>query len=545
VHLPPGLLLLLLPALVSARTFPEERQLLDRRLEALRRVLPDGPHPEYDVTHVTELARAAGLTGLRIEARAPLENGARGETQVDVSGTVPYADLDRLFRQVSGSARPIDLQDLRIRASGSPGAVTFTSVLTLPWRPVTAPLPRVPEGARPSFTGVARADVDAFLRDQALMLDKTNRTAELRRARRNPRVLLAEMSTALRGRPAVLLEATLGEEFFLRGMALGDGGMSALESRLERGFLRVANVLQMRQGGCYRFEVRGRSPVVGPEAELPLPTTSPFGEADALCRVDRDSGRRVAVRGPKRPARAPRGPLSVLARGVDAADFFQVLSAAGAGDFVVDGDVIGRVDAELSGLTPEQLRAAAQDAGFALSPAGALVRVSATPAGKGDLPAPREPAADVGFAAKRSPAAELMDAAAELLPGAARIALPSPGRRLSLFARGANPAEVRAALLLVLGVTEPVVAEPSAAVPAPGASAEAARPGAADLTLGEFELSALAGRNGQWTAFAYGPDGTLHAYRAGDVLADARVSAVTSTDVLFETEEGGIRVLYR
>jgi hypothetical protein len=36
----------------AARPFPDERVLLDRRLETLRRILPDAPHPQGDVALV-------------------------------------------------------------------------------------------------------------------------------------------------------------------------------------------------------------------------------------------------------------------------------------------------------------------------------------------------------------------------------------------------------------------------------------------------------------------------------------------------------------
>ena len=44
--------LVLLLAVPAARPFADERLLLDRRLEALRRILPDGPQPAADVAGV-------------------------------------------------------------------------------------------------------------------------------------------------------------------------------------------------------------------------------------------------------------------------------------------------------------------------------------------------------------------------------------------------------------------------------------------------------------------------------------------------------------
>ena len=55
-------------------------------------------------------------------------------------------------------------------------------------------------------------------------------------------------------------------------------------------------------------------------------------------------------------------------------------------------------------------------------------------------------------------------------------------------------------------------------------------------------LPGLVASGGRWTALVYSPAGTLYAYRAGDRLANGIVSAIESTDVLLQTEEGPLRV---
>src|SRR5207237_9799967 len=117
---------------------------------------------------------------------------------------------------------------------------------------------------------VARPVAYAYRRDQALCLAKADAIAALRRSRRNPRLFLAELAAVVRDRPVVLKEAALGEEFVVRGLTVGEGPMRALAGRSARGFFRVSEALMARAGACQRFEVRGRSPVVGVEAEVPL-----------------------------------------------------------------------------------------------------------------------------------------------------------------------------------------------------------------------------------------------------------------------------------
>jgi len=298
------LLGLLLLAASPVRPFAEERLLLDRRLETLRRMLPDGATPANDVTLLNDLARAAGVA-FDIRARSPLEKGNEGDVPVDVVGTARFAEIDRFFRQVALSARLIDVESLALSA-GPGDSVRLTALLHFPYRPARTPLPPPPEGLRTRLSEVTRPVADQFLRDQALALAKSEAVASLRRSRRNPRLFLSELAAIVRDRPVVLKEATLGDEFVVRGLTVGEGPMRALELRLERGFFRVAEILMTRAGGCHRFEVRGRSPVVGIEAELPLPAVDdPFRPDDAPCVVDRDGGGVTVLRSrPSSPARA-------------------------------------------------------------------------------------------------------------------------------------------------------------------------------------------------------------------------------------------------
>ena len=67
-------LLLAVPAPAPGRPFAEERLLLDRRLETLRRILPDGPVPSADTTHLRGLAEGARLGRVEIEARPPTQS---------------------------------------------------------------------------------------------------------------------------------------------------------------------------------------------------------------------------------------------------------------------------------------------------------------------------------------------------------------------------------------------------------------------------------------------------------------------------------------
>jgi hypothetical protein len=116
----------------------------------------------------------------------------------------------------------------------------------------------------------------------------------------------------------VLNHASWSDEFVIRGLTVGEGPARALESRFEKGFFRVSEFLMARQAACRRFEVKGRCPVAGIEADLSLPAEDPFQQDDAPCRSDRDDAARVfVVKAPAPKATSGQGQLTLRLRDVD------------------------------------------------------------------------------------------------------------------------------------------------------------------------------------------------------------------------------------
>jgi hypothetical protein len=540
------LLGLLLLAATPVRPFAEERLLLDRRLETLRRMLPDGAAPANDVALLNDLARAAGV-GFDIRARAPLEKGTEGDVPVDVVGSARFAEIDRFFRQVALSARLIDVESLALSA-GPGDSVRLTALLHFPYRPARAPLPAPPEGLRTRLSEVTRPVADQFLRDQALALSKSDAVSSLRRTRRNPRLFLAELAAIVRDRPVVLREATLGDEFVVRGLTVGEGPMRALELRLERGFFRVAEILMARAGGCHRFEARGRSPIVGIEAELPLPAVDdPFRQDEAPCVVDRDGGgvtviRPAPVKGAARARpTAPAGPLSLRLRDMDLADVFFVLHLLTGQGFLVDEDVRGRVSVEVNQVALDDvLQLLGREGGVAVSPHGPLRRVARS-AARAVLPAPTGEGTPITFALKRAAVSDVLGVIAEADAGA-----PLPprvgGGRMSLWASEVHVADVRAAVLQMARPSGAPSGDGDPPPPLPPSTERRLLVRADELSLSEFQLAGVASAGQGWIAFAYAPNGVLNAYRRGDRLADGVTTEVQSTDVMITTEEGPLRI---
>ncbi len=549
----PSILLALLVAANLVKPFADERLLLDRRLETLRRILPDGPSLAADQALVREIATQARLDALDVRPRPPGESGARGEVVLEVAAAGRFPEVERFFSQLALHPRLPDVESLTL-TSGADN-LRMTAVVRLPFRPLRAPLPGPPEGLRAVLNGVPRPQADAFLHDQALALAKSESIASWRRARRSPRLFLAELAASARERPVVLTYAQWADDFVLRGLTVGDAPARALEARFERGFFRLVDFVMARQGGCVRFEARGHAPVVGPDAALPLPADDPFVPDDTPCRVDRDAGRSVLARaGATGPKAQGTGPLSVRLRDVDLADVFFVLHRLTGEAFVVDGEVTGRASLDFSRISVQEALDALQKAAGLRISSGPLRRVTL------DRRPPTAPspslggAPNVSFALKHAETRDVLAVMSEADPSLAALGPPGFVGRLSVWARDVPLAEVRAAVLALAGLGERVedgrrvlqragVDEAPVPVAASGANERRLVLNAHELAVLEFEAAGVGDGGSGFMAFAYSPVGTLLAYKAGDPLADGKVMDVRSTDVLLETDDGPVRVL--
>jgi hypothetical protein len=549
---PLALLLGLLAAAPAARPFADERVLLDRRLETLRRILPDGPTAAADVLVVRDVAEQAHLARVEVQPRAPFESGARGEQALELSALGDYKQVDRFYQRIALSHRLVDVESMTLTATGD-DQIQLSTVLRFPFWPLRAPLPAPPESRSGRPTGIPKPTLDAYLRDQSLAFAKSDAIAAWRRARRNPRLFLSELSAVVRERPVVVGYASLGEDFTIRGLALGEGPVRAFEGRLERGFLRVSDFLMAKQGACHRFEARGKSPVVGPDAELPVPVEDPFEQDPQPCRVDRDASRSLVVKGRTPTVKDPgHGPLTLRLRDVDFADVFQVLTTLGMGGFVVDGDVTGRASVEITRATLDETLAALRKAsGVEIGATGSVRRVGAV------RPAGARPAGDGGppasFALKRAEVRDVLAAMAEVDTSLAALGPPGFLGKVSVWTKDAPLSAVRGAVLDAAGLSERIEEDRrvlqsrtgTADAPVPVARADD-EPRLAlrreELSVLEFQLAGVAATGDAFVAFAYSPTGQLYAYRPGDRLADGQIRSVDSTDVLIETDEGPFRI---
>ena len=549
------LALLVLIGAAQPRPFAEERQLLDRRLETLRRILPNGPTADADGALVRQLAEEAQLSTVEVRARPPVAHKDHGDLALEVSALGRYLDIDRFFRQVALSHRIIDVESLALSATGH-DAIGVTAVLHLPHHLASRPLPVPPDEARVLAQGLPRSTARDFLRDQALALAKAETVVRLRRSQRNPRLFLSEVAAVVRERPVTLAYASLDDAFVIRGQTVGEGPVRALETRFERGFLRVSEFLVVRDGACRRFEVRGVSPVAGVEAELPLPVEDPFVQDEAPCQVDRDAGKTLAVRGPSHKGKAG-GPLTLRLRDVDLADTFQVLHLLTSQTFVVDGDVAARVSLDFAQVTLEEALSPLRGAGFVIAAAGPAWRVSKVdqrPPAQGSS-AGKEPLR-ASFSLKRAPVREILAVMTEADPSLGAIGPEGFLGRVSLWASQAPIGLLRSLVLEAADLAERledgrrildrVPRTDETLLPVGGTPRDRRlETGPQDLAALEFDLAGLAANGSSWMALAYSPKGVLHTFRQGDRLADGSVRMVSAGDVVLDTDSGPLRIPLR
>jgi hypothetical protein len=471
---------------------------------------------------------------------------------VELTAVGRFEDVDRFFRQLVLSPRLIDVESLPDHAGRSrPREVHDRGQPALPSG--AGPALRPPR-ARALATQTPRPQVEAFLKDQSLAVAKSEAIAELRRTKRNPRLFLSELAGVVRDRPVIFTRASLGDEFLVSGLTVGEANMRSLETRLERGFFRVSEVLVARQGACHRFEVRGKSPVVGLDAEIPLPNEDPFDLEETACRVDRDPAGRATLFRNAASRGTARGSLQLRLRDVDLVDVFQVLHLMTGQAFLVDEDVRGRVSVDLFGVDGDQAVAALEKTGLVLSPPGPYRRVAHT-----RPPSPPAPGAPgnvpkVTLALKRATVRDVLAVLAEAHPPLAAMAPAGPLGRISLWTREAPATDVRALVLQAAGLEERLSNE-SRLLEHPGGNAETLGPLAGpsgnrrltmhpeELAVEEFVLAGIALSDEKRLALAYSPTGALYSFAPGDRLANGVVETVESTDVLLNTEEGPLRLV--
>ena len=445
---------------------------------------------------------------------------------LDVSALGGYEEIDRFFQRLAVSHRLVDVESLTLdrddrgRDPARDGAAP--SLLAGP-RAAAAPA-RV--AARPPGRRAAPT-LDAFLHDQALAFAKSEASRPGAARGGTPRLFLSELAAAARERPVVLAYASLGEEFTIRGLALGEGPLRAFESRLERGFFRLSDFLMAKPGRLLPLRGARAEPGRGARRRAAPAGRGPVRAGrDGVPRRSRRGAAPVTVRGREPTAKEPgRGPLTLRLRDVDLTDVFQALAAAGAGSYVVDDGVAGRVSVEMTRATLDEVLSRAAQVGRCRGErrqarCGASLRASP---GCGATRRPAAATAPASFALKRAEVRDVLAAMAEADASLASLGPPGYLGRVSVWTKDAPLGAVRAAVLDAAGLSEQAeddrrilerrTGASDAPVPVARSGGEprlALRP--EDLTVRELELAGIALRRRLLRRVRVLAGGRAHAY---------------------------------
>ena len=291
------------------------------------------------------------------------------------------------------------------------------------------------------------------------------------------------------------------------------------------------------------------SPVVGPDAELPLPTQDPFEQDPEACVADRDlPGLRKLRAGKPNGV----GALTLRLRDVDLADVFGILHEATGQGFVVGGDVRGRVSVDFQKIGLEEALDALAPTGIGVGAPGPIRLVRKSSGAKTLQPAAAG-SPSVSFKLKRADVRQLLTLMTEIDPLYASLGPQGALGEVSVWVSRGELDLVRAAVLAVTGLEERYEEDGRTIVRTSGPEeafvpVETEAPGGrlvltpSDLTLIEFELAGVAAWGDTWWALAYSPMGALFSYRVGDSFSDAVVKSVAATDVLLQSGDSPSRL---
>jgi len=609
-----------LPAFASSGTTqePEELQVLLKELrtqevkvERLKVYLSPAADAAEAETGLRAQAAHAGLAAVDLKpvpeiTRVPLEDGRPSPVELrrlDVSGRDPYEKVEVFLSFLVRSQRLFDLEGLHLEA-GANDTVRFTVRLAVAYctdpcsgHVDAAPLPATFQdetldgfrsrdkaldaerqaAARKALTGSMAEQKDLLESERTIAERKAllYQMIEVRRAflervlfertilatqarfRANRRIVggLAGFIQATHDQALALSEVHFTGDTLLRGVVLGAPSRAAIKPALEKAGFRVSRLDFADAGRCQSFSVTAR---LG-EGEVAAPGVAFNGLFDAQAAAVCGSGAappagRIAVRSAAPGAAAA---LTLRLRDVDTAEVFRVLHELSGQAFIVDSDVQGRVDVEVSGATLDEALAAMASAGLAVGP-GPLRRVSRAVA-----PRPVERSQDhTGAAVSLSfRDGDLLDVLTlfEDISGLKIFVAGDSPARVTVFAR-----EVPWDLLLESMIDSSglkyaidkdriyVGLDPAAMMRDPQGVHDVAKPSRAyrhewwraapvslaALGVDDLKPAGYAGVGDTWKVYANSPTRMLWPLEKGQALFDGTVGAVTQAAVTFQRTSG-------
>ena len=294
-------------------------------------------------------------------------------THLQISGDGDFLDLHSLLFRIAsiGDGRAIDFESLHLKARDG-GDVSFDARLAIGcWDSTSKALDETfaPRGS------VVETE-SAMFREKLTKLRAVLATAEQLHQRMQPRRFREALATVADGfrEHAVLLSdlAYRDPELTLHGVALGAAARDAVARSLRGPRFDATKLDWSPAGDCRAFTATTRVTARRPDADGLIPGEIFDERTTSLCAAA-PSGSATAV------SAHGSGDLTIHLRGVDVTNVFEILHELSSADgFVVDGEVHGRVDVDLDGVTAGEAITALRSSGVAFITDGPLHRVCKT-----------------------------------------------------------------------------------------------------------------------------------------------------------------------
>ena len=336
---------------------------------------------------------------------------------------------------------------------------------------------------------------------------------------------LATFTREIEPERIALTTATLGDVLTIEGVAAGSRARAALEQALDKSRLRPARIAWSPQGRCTAF-------TIVTSAERPLDAPMERELADTGIAFDAASARFCSEEEPATPRRirtgSPDAPPFLKMRGVNLADAFFIFNDLFNENFIVDGDVTGRVDLDArADGSLDELWGSLAGAGIHVGPKP-LRRVSTgepLPAGSAGTGEP------VSITLRDAALSDILCLLKQITARDIRMSA-SQQSRLSVYAYEVPSGLIADALTPARndGAADPC------GLPGPVRPriARVELPGVAEWPVVDLRVAAVAMLPSGPKAYVYAPSGLMFPIESGTELRNGRAKTITADGVTFE-----------
>lgn len=321
---------------------------LEAALDQLRRLIPPQRDFAADEKWLRQFAESAELSSIEIAPVPGAEHlpGMHGEAslieldRIDISGRDPLGNVHQFLSRLAFRPRLTRVETLQFDAAPG-GNVRYSARLGLPF---VAFEPYEP----------VRGDPLVAARTRLETLRSTVGGLGTFVERRDPLAPLAAVEAEIAEQPVAFTRIRVNGDFVFEGALIGSAAREALLRGLERAQLLPVEQQFSRTGPCQMFSIRARLEPGETTYESLIGDGSFDHDPGAMCdAARRGEAKRHLIRGSAPPSETR---LAMHLQNLDLSDVFNALHSYLGEDFVVDGDLDGRVTLEiLEGITLDDL----------------------------------------------------------------------------------------------------------------------------------------------------------------------------------------------